>query len=256
MTKDEVLADLDRAISLIDELKDPDCHNTNYALKDSVVQQTPEELEATVGDMIKSLPLSAGGIYDFVFWEMFHEDNPEYMSGLKLKLCLAFGVHAMATYFYFKSIPFGTVVYFGGFELNIIRLIMAIILHLACVSDVQGALGMLTFIVSNPDKFACGSLMFPTFICIAKVALVLATEGCAIMFLLYQTSELSAIKLAPLLLIVATWDSKLVGIFPTNRSQGEMNSMPLEYVRAGGSKTSLRDASNFTKEVKEKGRLG
>ena len=206
--------------------------------------------------MIKKLDLKESSIYDFVFWEMFHEDNPEYMSGLKLKLCLAFGVHGLATYYYFKSIPFGSVVYFGGFELNIIRLIMAIILHLSSVSDVQGALGMLTFIVANPNKFACGSLAFPSFICIAKIGLVVATEGCAILYLLHTTSELSAIKLAPLLLIVATWDSKLVGIFPTGRSQAEMDSMALEYIRAGGSKTSLQDAARFTKQVKDKGQFG
>ena len=65
--------------------------------------------------------------------------------------------------------------------------------------------------------------------------------------LLHTTSELSAIKLAPLLLIVATWDSKLVGIFPNERSQNEMDSMPLEYIRAGGSKTSLEDARRYSK---------
>lgn len=115
---------------------------------------------------------------------------------------------------------------------------------------------MLTFIVANPNKFACGSLLFPSFICVAKVILVIATEFCAILYLLHTTSELSAIKLAPLLLIVATWDGKLVGIFPNERSQSEMDSMPLEYIRAGGSKTSLQDARRYSKSVVEKKKFG
>jgi hypothetical protein len=133
---------------------------------------------------------------------------------------------------------------------------MAILLHLASFHAVQGAIGMLTFIVANPTKFASGSLTFPAFICIGKVILTIVTEYCALMYLLYTDSSLAAIKLAPGLLIVATWDSKLIGIFPNDRSQKEMDDLPLEYVRAGGTKDSLRDAGNFMKEVTNKRLLG
>lgn len=104
--------------------------------------------------MIKQVKLKSSSIYDYVFWEMFWEDNPEFMSGLKLKLCFAFAVHFLATYYYFQSINFSSIVYFGDAELNIIRLIMGILLHLAMFPDVRNALGMLTFLVANPSNFA------------------------------------------------------------------------------------------------------
>jgi hypothetical protein len=174
---------------------------------------TEAEQKNDVNDMIKKVNLKAGSIYDYVFWEMFWEDNPEFMSGLKLKLCFAFGVHFLATYFYFQSISFGSIVYFGASELNVVRLIMAILLHLAMFSDVRNALGMLTFLVANPSNFASDSLLFPGFICLAKILLCIGTEYCAMFYLLYTDNMLAAIKLAPLLLVVASWDSKLIGIF-------------------------------------------
>lgn len=115
MSKQEVMDEIQLSIDKIQKDEDPTVIKDNYALKAFDSKQSDAELKDTVDDMIKKLPLKASQIYDYVFWEMFHEDNPEFMSGLKLKLCLAFGVHLMATYYYFKNIPFGEVVYFGGF---------------------------------------------------------------------------------------------------------------------------------------------
>jgi len=144
---------------------------------------------------------------------MYHEDNPVTMQALKLKLGLSVGVHLLAIYYYFKGLPYGQIVYLGGFMLNIVRLTALLILHLAAYPNVAGAKAMLRFLVGHPNQFACGNILFPALICIFKVFLTLLAQFGSFYSLMFQTDELKTIKFATLLLVVATFDSKMTGIF-------------------------------------------
>merc|ERR1711990_1098062 len=96
------------------------------------------------------------------------------MSSLKLKLGLSFGVHMMAVYFYFVNSGDLGFVYFGGYGLNLVRIIAVLLLHLSSYASVSGARDMLTFLIANPTKFACGSIAYPAVICIFKVFVAVA----------------------------------------------------------------------------------
>lgn len=135
--------------------------------------------------MIKKVPLKASSIYDFVFWELYNEDNPMTTNTLKMKLGLAFGVHMMAIYYYFAGTSnFESPIYYGDYQLNIVRVIAVLLLHLSSYASISGAQGMLTFLLENPTRFASGSILFPAIICIFKVAVTIAAEFACMFYLL------------------------------------------------------------------------
>lgn len=174
--------------------------------------------------MVKKVNLKAGSIYDFVFWELYTEDNPATTNTLKLKLGLSFGVHMMAVYYYFvDTAEVSNPIYFGTAQLNIVRVIAVLLLHLSSYSSIRDAQAMLSFLISNPTKFACGSIMYPSIICIFKVFVVIAAEVACMMFLLTLSAEGDTIKKFAIMIAIAGFDGKLLDIFQ-GINQAEMNA--------------------------------
>lgn len=226
--------------------KDPDEKDIQ---DDELKKIAKAEIVDNVGEMVKNVPLKAGSIYDFVFWELFHEDNPKTMQTLKMKLGLAFGVHILAVYYYFVNTgDFQKPIYFGGAALNIVRVIAVLLLHLSSYSSVSSAQSMLSFLIANPTKFACGSIAYPSIICVFKVFVVVCAQVAGTMFLLTLDSQEGTIKKFAIMMAIAGFDSKLLDIFQ-GINQDEMNSMPLEYITIKSSGQFMPKSRDFTDKV-------
>ena len=72
---------------------------------------------------------------------------------------------------------------------------------------------MMLFLVSNPTRFACGSLVFPTMICVFKLVITILAEFASMFAILYMEDELLTLKLFSIMVVVASFDGKMVGIF-------------------------------------------
>ena len=161
---------------------------------------------------------------------MYHEDNPVTMNALTMKLTIAFSVHIMVLYFYFRTIPFDKPIHFGSDSLNTVRIICTLLLHMASYSNIANARTMLSFLIRNPFKFSNGFL-FPSIICIFKILVTIVAELGSMFNLMYLKDEVSTIKFFSALLVVATFDANLIGIFQ-GISQADIDAKPLEYVPA------------------------
>jgi hypothetical protein len=88
--------------------------------------------------------------------------------------------------------------------------------------QVQKAKEMLIFLVHNPEKFACDSLLWPSIIVIIKVVTAIGAQLCCVLNLLYVNDELKAIKAYAIVTILASVDSKMLMMISNIEVDGSM----------------------------------
>jgi len=134
---------LQKAIDRLKDGKNPDAQvdKDEIADKDDKDKngERRNDIKESVDEMVRTVKLNPGSIYDYVFWQLYTEDNPITTDQLKIKLGLAFGVHVMAIYYYFINTGGLGEVYYGDYLLNVIRIIATLLLHLSSYTDVSTA---------------------------------------------------------------------------------------------------------------------
>jgi hypothetical protein len=92
---------------------------------------------------------------------------------------------------------------------------------------------MLTFLINNPDRFACDLLIWPFLVTFTKVFTAIGAHAAAIIYLIYGSKdELTLIKFYPGLVIIASLDGKLTDMISSIHSSElggkSISDLPLE----------------------------
>lgn len=147
-----------------------DCNFSTIAAGNLGQAQTEEEIQTSAAELTRTISLSSESTYDTVFWLFFYEDNPYVMAKIKMTTTLTIAVHLFFIVFYVKALgDWGELPYYGDFSLNLVRLITAMLLHMQMYVEIEKARQMLTFLIHNPDRFACDLLIWPAMVTITKV---------------------------------------------------------------------------------------
>jgi hypothetical protein len=214
------------------------------------VKEKEEEVATNVSQMVKKVPLEAGSFYDYVFWLMYNEDNPVTLGMVKSKCTLTIGVHAMCLYFqFFSDLSFlNDLPYYGDYSINTVRAICVLLLQLQMYKKIEGAIGMMYFMCANPEKFACGSLIFPGIVASYKLLIFLVLHISQVLKLVQLQNEAATIGSYLLCVLIAGIDGKLMNIL--NADPGScFGDKPMEYLAVGYS--SLESARYFSNRVKD-----
>ena len=204
-----------------------------------------EETKKQVSLMITKVPLGST-IYDYTFLQMFAEDNPETMFTLKMKCSMTFGAQVLVTYFFFMLIAqnFNDLIHYGGWSLNIVRTVMALLLHLQQLPEMERAVAMMKFLVANPSSFASGSLIFPSLICLFRITIALMIQLGGMVNFLYLEDELLVIKFAAVLAIIGAVDGNMTPILNVDVGAA-VAAKPLQYIRTTSLSRSLEFAKGY-----------
>lgn len=82
---------------------------------------------------------------------------------------------------------------------------------------------MLTFLINNPERFACDLLAWPTLVAIIKVITGFGAQAAAVVYSLYLEDELTLIKFYGGATVIASLDDKLNAMVASMHS-GELGA--------------------------------
>lgn len=130
-----------------------------------------KKVENLVEENFKKLPLNEGSVYDYAFWLMYHEDNSSVLREIMLKCCFSILITLVLTYYYVlaRADKTNDIIHYGSANLNMVRTICILMLHLQMFPDVRNSLSMMEFTLHNPEKFPHQSVVFPVLICLFKL---------------------------------------------------------------------------------------
>ena len=107
-------------------------------------EQKKEMLDDLIEDNIAKLSLG-GSIYEYAFWLMYHEDSPAVLRELMVKCCFSVMTTLILTTYYLEAR--GKVVedhiHYGSTNLNIVRTICILMLHLQMYPNARDSRAML-----------------------------------------------------------------------------------------------------------------
>jgi hypothetical protein len=81
---------------------------------------------------------------------------------------------------------------------------------------------MLTFVVYNPERFACDSLIWPGIIVFIKMITAIGAQAACILNMLYLSDALATIKLYAIISIIAIVDNKMHPMIANIDTEGDM----------------------------------
>lgn len=106
------------------------------------------------------------------------------------------------------------------------------LLHFQMYVKIEQSRQMLTFLINNPDRFACDILIWPFAVTFTKVITAIGAHAAAIIYLIFGTDELTLIKFYPGLVIIASLDGKLTDMIASIHSSelggSSIGDLPLE----------------------------
>jgi hypothetical protein len=86
---------------------------------------------------------------------------------------------------------------------------------------------MLTFLINNPERFACDLLIWPAVVTMTKVVTAIGAQAAALIYMMYQTNEITIIKFYAGATVIASLDEKLNGMI-TNMHSSELAGKTIE----------------------------
>ena len=87
---------------------------------------------------------------------------------------------------------------------------------------------MLEFLISNPERFKCDSLLWPGYICLIKCVTAVGAQTACVINMLYLNDALSTVKSYAIISIIASVDTKMLNMISTIDTMG-MAAKPLEF---------------------------
>lgn len=182
-----------------------------------------------IGDSVKTLPLG-GSIYEHSFWTLYHEDCPKVVKEAIQRSCFAMVVTALLTKYILGSrmTAVGETFFYGSYQLNMVRMICILMLHLQMQPKVYSCRNMLQFAINNAEQFTGQSATFPIFLAMFKLVIVLGIEMGNLTLLMYYDNEWSCIIFYVSLAVVAGLEGKMMNIVRTSNTN--TNSKPLTYL--------------------------
>lgn len=90
-------------------------------------------------------------------------------------------------------------------------------------SQIDKARQMLTFLINNPERFACDLLIWPTVVAMVKVITGFGAQAAAVVYSLYLEDELTLIKFYGGATVIASLDDKLNAMVASMHS-GELGA--------------------------------
>ena len=105
----------------------------------------------------------------------------------------------------------GGFLYQGNYQLNITRIICAIILHMSIMPEVRSSIDMMRYVVNNPHKFNGRKLSLPFFLSFIKFSAAIITESLNIFKMGEASSIDDVVKDFIAFGIIAEIDNQIVG---------------------------------------------
>ena len=143
-----------------------------------------------VDSLFKTIPLG-NSIYEFTYWVMYHEDNPIMLMELVQKSMMAYAITLVITLYYLearmKVLEGG--IYFGTWELNIVRGIAILLMHMSMYPNFRDSRNMLQFAINNVERFAGAQITLPIMLCLFKLSIAMLTEFGQIVLVMHYKTE-------------------------------------------------------------------
>jgi hypothetical protein len=125
-------------------------------------------------------------------------------------------------------------VYLGSWELNIVRTLTALLLHLQLAPKVTNALNMIQYTLNNAESFAGQTIFFPVFVSFLLLLVSWIIEIGFIFLIMHKTQEYEVVLKYVLVAVIAFFESNITNflvnlgvVWPYDRS---IKDVPLQYV--------------------------
>ena len=170
---------------------------------------------------------------------MFFEDNPDVIQSIKGKTLLSFCIQLLVikTVLETELERLTDLIHYGTFTMNIVRAISTLILHLAMIGNIKKAKSMMAFLIANPTKFASGSLLFPSLVCILRVVIAFMLQFGGMYQLMFADDGKTALNISIKLAVIGSFESKFSGLIVGADIGSVIGARPMYYSRTGSSKT-------------------
>lgn len=118
-------------------------------------QQAYDEFKNNVlSDSVKTLSIG-GSIYEHAFWILYHEDSPKIISDTIKQCLLSITLTLVLTYYILttRGSVISSHIFYGSWQLNIVRTICILMLHLQMQPELKGCRDMIAFAINNTEEF-------------------------------------------------------------------------------------------------------
>lgn len=133
-------------------------------------------------------------------------------------------------------------VHLGTWQLNIVRSIAILLMHLPMSNNFRDATSMLEFAISNVEKFAGKRIAYPLVLCFFKLSIAILSEAGQIVLIMHYKTEYEVIMGYVTLWMITSLEDKTMSILRNSHDLKKANERPLVYYSGWSSKNSLAQA--------------
>lgn len=181
---------------------------------------------------------------------MYHEDNPTMLMELVQKSMMAYAITLVITLYYLearmKVLAGG--IHFGTWELNIVRGIAILLMHMSMYPNFRDSRNMLQFAINNVEKFAGAQITLPILLCLFKLSIAMLTEFGQIVLVMHYKTEYEVITGYVALYVITSLETKMMSLLRDSTVADTMVDKPLQYFAGQNAHNSFTQAKIFYKK--------